>query len=229
MRLAHGLQRMPVHSEYAIEIKGELDFVTVRRSQKALVDDDWYTRVRQFPAFWSGCEYLLTSAISGKKSEMTVRIVDGLTWFGEAAFESAPGTQIVKFIAALERLTTTQHFNTHVFCTRVALLVHTGEADFESCYRDAATVYDARCRVMHGEVSPRSKLFSEHLSLAHELARKVLFKCIDIHRGLDNNGAGRLIDLHQFFQDLEAKNAHMISEVRKRSAGNGRNRGKRRE
>ncbi|MGB9236855.1 MAG: hypothetical protein WCC04_20795 [Terriglobales bacterium] len=80
-----------------------------------------------------GCAFLGNHTL-GRRSEISYRVENALTWFGDSAFESAAGTQIVNFVAALERLTTTEAFSTHKFCSRVAILACEKDEDFEKTY-----------------------------------------------------------------------------------------------
>ena len=162
---------------------------------------------------------LSDTTVAGKKSETASRLGDALTWFGQAAFESTPGIQIVNFVAALERLTTTESFGTHKFCSRVALLAYEKDSDFENTYWDAHTIHTARSSVIHGEFSPSSPEFRKSLRLAHDVTRNALFRGLEVHARLDSGGRmSNLSDLQNFFVSQHSKWAVVL----KRMAGNSR-------
>ena len=206
MRVVHVAFVQPSMTEFAMTCNGELDFVLSRKTGGALVEKDWYVAMQKWQGFWALAAHLVTSIISGKRSEMSYRVEDALTWFGESAFESAPGTKIVNFVAALERLTTTESFSTHKFCSRVAMLGYEEERDFQKTYWDAFEAHTARSGVIHGGFSPTSTTFRNKVRLAHDLTRNVLFRGLEVHFHLDGRGKlSGLADLQNFFTRQHSK------------------------
>jgi hypothetical protein len=220
MRLRQSAQARASYEEHAVEEDGKLHLVMIRRTPEALVSDDWHIVMQQFQPFWNRAAHLLCTSVAGNRSEIAERMIDGLRWFGEAAFEPAPGTQIVKFVAALERLTTTEQLSTRMFCARIALLSWDNEHTLEQRFWDANTIYDARSRVVHGDMSPASIQFRKHLRLAHDVTRTALFRGLEIHCKLDDSGTmSTLKDLHDFFEAEQATNAvrldHLFAHFKK--------------
>jgi hypothetical protein len=214
MRLAHAAFVQPSMIEFAMTRDGEIDFVWSRRSSGALVEKDWYLAMQKWQGFWTLGARLVTSVISGKRSEMSYRVEDALTWFGDSAFESAPGTQIVNFVAALERITTTESFSTHKFCSRVAMLGYEEEKDFAKTYWDAFAVHTARSAVIHGGFSPTSTTFRNKVRLAHDLTRNVLFRGLEVHFHLDGRSKlSELADLQNFFTKQHSKWATVLKTL----------------
>jgi hypothetical protein len=214
LRVAHLAFVQPSTTEFAVTCNGELDFVLSRKSGGALVDKDWYVAMQKWQGFWSLAADLVTTIISGKRSEMSYRVEDALTWFGDSAFESAPGTMIVNFVAALERITTTESFSTHKFCSRVAMLGYEEEKDFEKTYWDAFDVHTARSGVIHGGFSPTSTAFRNKVRLAHDLTRNVLFRGLEVHFHLDDRGKlSELTDLQNFFTKQHSKWATLLKTL----------------
>lgn len=206
MRVAHVTYTRPSKIEYAVTENGRITFVWSRKSSGALVEKDWYRSMQNWQEFWNLAAHLVATTVVGKRSEISYRVEDALTWFGNAAFESAPGTQIVNFVAALERLTTTETFSTHKFCSRVAILAHEDEKDFEKTYWNAYTVHTARSGVIHGGFSPTSSAFLKKVGIAHDVTRGALFRGLEVHYHLDDSGkTGSLGDLQNFFTKQQSK------------------------
>jgi hypothetical protein len=214
MRLAHSAHVQPLHTEHAVSQNGKLHFVWSRKGSGALVEKNWYLLMDKWEAFWQGAAHLISTTVVGKRSEVAERVIDALTWFGDAAFESAPGVQIVNFVAALERLTTTELFQAHKFCSRVALLAFEDDSTFEKTYWDAYTIYTARSGVIHGGFSPNSPTFLKTLRLAHDVTRNALFRALEVHCLLDDPGKlSNLADLQNFFDRQQSKRAAVLSRL----------------
>jgi hypothetical protein len=215
MRLAH-FAGSPIHTQYASHEGRRLIFTTNRKLSGALVTADWHAIFQHIPEFWHRANHLLSVNVEGKRSEMANRVIDALSWFGEAAFETEPGTKIAKFVAALERLVTTHKFSPHMFCTRVALLTRDPNSDnFEDCYWEADEVYSARCEIMHGASSPTDPKFLRHLFLAHNVTRTAIFRALEIHCVLDdNNGTSTVTDLNNYFVSEQSKFAPKMGKLK---------------
>jgi hypothetical protein len=214
MRVAHVAFVQPSMIEFAVTSNGELDFIWSRKSSGALVAKDWYLAMQKWRGFWALATLLVATIVSGKRSEMSYRVEDALSWFGDSAFESAPGTKIVNFVAALERITTTESFSTHKFCSRVAMLGYEEEKDFEKTYWDAFDVHTTRSGVIHGGFSPTSAGFRKKVSLAHDLTRNVLFRGLEVHFHLDGGGKlSELADLQTFFTKQHSKWASVLKTL----------------
>ncbi len=166
---------------------------------------------------WGGA--LLEAATRERTSEMVSRVVDGLSWFGEATFEVSVGKQIAKFEAALERLTVTGRgrFALHSFCARTALLAYDPvQRDLEDCYWKAFEIHIARSQVVHGIVSSGSPLFRKSLQTAHEVTRTVLFRGLEIQWHLDRGRKpSTRKSLDDFYNKQMSPHARLFSELRK--------------
>lgn len=171
-----------------------------RSMQGASVRNDWFANLPQ--GYCGLGSYLLHACLSGKRTESANRLVDALRWFGDASFEESCGVKISKWIAALERLTTTAHFDTHTFCVRIALLTSDLDvASLDLCYREARTAYQLRCDVMHGSRSQDDEHFAVNQRLVHDLTRTSLFRALEIHHYLDAvKGNAELPTIESFFQ-----------------------------
>jgi hypothetical protein len=215
MRLAHSAHVQPLHTEHAVSQNGKLSLVWSSKGSGALVEKNWYLLMDKWQDFWLGAAHLISTTVVGKRSEVAERVVDALGWFGDAAFESAPGVQIVNFVAALERLTTTESFSTHKFCSRVALLTFEDDSTFEKTYWDAYAIHTARSGVIHGGFSPSSPKFLKTVRLAHDVTRTALFRALEVHCLLDDSGMlSDLADLQNFFVSEQSKRAVVLSRLR---------------
>jgi hypothetical protein len=227
MRLAHSMSSSPANYHIVVEGNGKLDICTTRKMPGALVEDNWYTTIRSLAsAYWSDGSRLLLDVVRGKLSEMASRVVDSLSWYGEATFENASGKQIAKFDAALERLTVTGSVRTPLFCARVALLTFDGTTkNFESCFWKAFEVHTSRSQVVHGILSPSSPVFLQSVRLAHEVTRTAIFRGLELHRHLDRSGTvSTLKDLDSHFNSQLSPHAQLYvrlkDELRERQKQN---------
>jgi Apea-like HEPN len=211
MRVAHVAYTQSSSIEYAITENERLELYWSRKGNGALVEENWHLMIATEQDFWRRAALLVKATVAGERSEIANRVIDALTWFGETAFESAGGTQIVNFVAALERLTTTEWFSPHRFCARVALLAYNDDADFDKTYWDAYEVHTARSEVIHGSHSPSSRVAGKNVRLAHDIARNALFRGLEVHSVLDSNGrTSTLEDLQSFFDSQYSKWASVL-------------------
>ncbi len=68
--------------------------------------------------------------------------------------------------------------------------------------------------MVHGRVSPTSAVFQKDLRLAHDVTRTALFRGLEIHCHLDDNGnMTALGDLHTFFERELAKKQHLLRRL----------------
>jgi hypothetical protein len=197
------------------EVNGKIEWTWHGRgAEGALVENGWFTSIP--PAYRNFASHLLFSCLSGKRSEATNRLVDALRWFGDAAFESSSGVQIAKWIAALERLTTTARFNTHVFCVRVALLTsNLEEVSIGKAYESARRAYQLRCDVMHGSRSQDDDHLSANAGFVHDLTRTAILRALEVHTFLDAvKGDAQLNSITSFYEENARRFATQFEQLR---------------
>src|SRR5207253_11346072 len=146
------------------------------------------------------------------------RWLDALNWYGQAVAEQLPAVKIVKYVAALERLTITEETETDEdrgltnAVTRRAALFAAG-TDVEARNRrreEAREMYKLRSKLMHGQRSPISKeqlVSDEHRSLmvkADDLTRHVLIDALAEYANLVMSGKKDDHDLEEHLRALEA-------------------------
>jgi hypothetical protein len=197
------------------EIDGKLEWTWHGRGiEGALVENHWFASIPE--PYLNFASHLLVSCLSGKRSEATNRLVDALKWFGDAAFESSSGVQIAKWVAALERLTTTGQFITHVFCVRVALLTGNPDADsMAQAYKNARKAYQLRCDVMHGSRSQDDLHLAANAGFVHDLTRTAIFRALEMHTFLDAvKGDAQLTSIAKFYEDNTRRFATQFEQLR---------------
>ena len=113
-----------------------------------------------------------------------------MAWYGQAISEKQISVQIVKYVAALERLTVTKKLDeglTNTVVRRTAILTHGGNpGSYEKTVKDVAKVYDFRSRLMHGSKSPFDKDLESIPPIAEEVTRLALFSALRLFTELDN-------------------------------------------
>jgi hypothetical protein len=92
--------------------------------------------------------------------ELNQRLLDALNWFGQAVVEQNAGAKVVKYTAALERLTVTGHVDDgleNLVIKRVAILNQDREdKPLEEIKKQLGELYQCRSDLMHGSLSPHA-------------------------------------------------------------------------
>jgi hypothetical protein len=161
---------------------------------------------------------LLNEGLSGDRDEATNRLIDSLRWFGDASFEESGGVQIVKWIAALERLTATERLDrgiTHRFSTRVALLASgLGASHVEKAYRDARKAYDLRSEVMHGSLSQDDGHLLINAGPVHDLTREAVLGALAVHHLLGTAiGDARTASMTRFYEQSALRHDALFKQL----------------
>ena len=161
---------------------------------------------------------LLNEGLSGDRDEATNRLLDSLRWFGDASFEESGGVQIVKWIAALERLTATERLDrgiTHRFSTRVALLASgLGGGHLERAYRHARKAYDLRSEVMHGSRSQDDGHLLVNAGPVHDLTREAILGALAVHHLLGSAiGYARTANLTRFYEQSALRHEALFKQL----------------
>jgi hypothetical protein len=175
------------------------------------------------PCILSFASDLLQKAQNGNRDEATNRLLDALRWFGDASFEESGGVQIVKWIAALERLTATERLRqgiTHNFCKRVALLASgLGTGKVETAYRDARKAYDLRSDVMHGSRSQEDPHLLMNAGLVHDLTREAMLGALAVHHFLGTViRDGRVESIARFYQKTALPHDNLFKRLQQEFA-----------
>jgi hypothetical protein len=148
--------------------------------------DKWYeelTKPRVYP-YITGAASALDVRISPKnKMHLKERLLDALSWYGQATSDTLPSTKIVKYVAAWERLVITKKEKdlTSTVCKRIAIFAHeTYRKSFQETSRDAKEVYNWRSNLMHGTSSPFTLNIDKNVPIAEKMTQAAIFHAIDI-------------------------------------------------
>ncbi len=217
MRLPHTSPSRNRETCLLTEIGNKVTWTWQSRSlEGALVAGDL---IAEIPACLQGfASNLLNKSLHGNRDEMTNRLLDALKWFGDAAFEESGGVQIVKWVAALERLTATERLDkgiTHRFCMRVALLAAgLGEGHIESAYRDACKAYDLRSDVMHGSCSQDDQHLLINAGLVHDLTREAILGALAVHHLLTVRGDAQVTSIARFYKQSASGHEQLFQKLK---------------
>jgi hypothetical protein len=119
------------------------------------------------------------------------RLLDAITWFGQAVTEQQPAAKIVKFVNGIERVTQCIKSDkkvTETVCERAAALAFDYySGDREHWLGRMKDLYEVRSCLVHGSMSPFDPDAARATREAEELATRILCRAIDyfIHLGLD--------------------------------------------
>jgi hypothetical protein len=151
--------------------------------EAALVADGWLNQIHEVYRY--AVAHLLHESTLGHHSEIAARIADATRWYNDVSFENAAGVQVVKLVAALERLTVTGQFEIHKFCKRVALLASTSDKEEEmaEAYRKARKAHRLRDEVMHGSASQNDPKFAKDVLMVHDLTRYAVMSSLEMYLG----------------------------------------------
>jgi hypothetical protein len=135
---------------------------------------------------------------------MADRLIDALSWYGDASFEPSPGAKLAKLAMALERLTmTTRRFSKKRFCRYVAILALDDDADFESKYWTAYDFYNARSSVSHGCESQFEVNHWKRLRDAEAMIVNCIFRGTEVYSIVKSKSAAGPRSLRDFFAQQE--------------------------
>ena len=202
MRLVHAEPALSGFSKYLVEEEGQLWLSWSRTSEGAAVVDGWFSQVdieHHKLASW-----LVRDIVFEERNEIVDRLIDALSWFGDAAFEPSPGAKIAKLVMLLERLTTTtKRFSKRRFCRRVAILAQDDDADFTRKYWVAYEFYNARSAIAHGASSQSSAEHWAALRDAQPLVTNSIFRALEVYSLIRSGRPDLPRSLQAFFDQQE--------------------------
>jgi hypothetical protein len=182
MRLVHTEPATSGFSRFLVEDDEEISESWSRKFEGASVVDGWFDQIVPGNVHHHRiASWLLTDIVHEERSEMVERLIDALSWFGDAAFEPSPGAKIAKLAILLERLTTTKKFSKKRFCRRVAILALKDDNDFTVKYWAAYNLYNARSEIAHGAKSQFAGDHWSEIRQAQETITNCLFRAMEIY------------------------------------------------
>jgi hypothetical protein len=161
--------------------------------RNAVAGDGWYDALQARAAnIWRRLEEAITPICDGNiRDELDQRLVDALNWFGQAVRETNRAAAVVKYAAALERLTVTGHVeNVERVVTRRTLILNQSRLDKseEQIQREIGQFYQCRSDLMHGSLSPFHPSVEPILRFARELTRWSILEAARLFHLLRQNG-----------------------------------------
>jgi hypothetical protein len=183
-------------------------------AKDAMVGPGWFNAITEPDSFYfKAAGTALYACIDPEQSsDLNQRFLDALTWYGQAIWEQMPSAQIIKYVAALERLTVTKKVDdlTKTVSRRTATLLNHGgsKEDFDRSYEKAKKIYDFRSGLMHGSLSPFDKKLMAIAPLAERIARDTLLRSLDLFVSLQyelQNSRPTRLDLEKKYQSLETE------------------------
>lgn len=217
LRQGHAYAPPPNTASLAREAGGKFNFSLAWSSQDAPAGKNWI-RILTEPddSYARAAASALDSCVDPQhSSHLKERFLDAMSWYGQAISELMASLQIVKYVAALERLTVTRKMDeglTEAVTTRAALLNYDGTGeDYDRVLREAQKVYDYRSGLMHGSLSPFDSELESVSPSAEDIARQALFSCLALFTRLDSQtkDAGR--------KDLEAEYQKLYEQIPQRA------------
>jgi hypothetical protein len=211
LRLGHSRGFAERTASLTREADEKLNIKIHRGSEHVPGGSAWFEKVTgKDPFYIKAAGTALQSLIDPRYvSHLGQRFLDALNWYGQAVTELRPSAQIIKYAAALERLTVTKKEKdlTQVVTRRTALLTYDKDkGDFERAKKDAGEIYEWRSNLMHGSCSPFDRELDSVTPLAEKITRRALFVALDLFVYLDNTiENAKEIDLEKKYQSLESE------------------------
>ncbi|MGQ0556652.1 MAG: hypothetical protein ACT4PN_11995 [Nitrospiraceae bacterium] len=212
-RQAHTSVTLSESASLRRDSTGQIGFSINREWQDRHAPDKWYEKLRQ-----QGDHYLAligNTLISlqdpPKASHLTQRFLDSLNWYGQAVKEDNSGAAIVKYVAALERMTITKRQKNNelskTLCHRIALLSSEGQKQrYEIQHALAKEIYDFRSALMHGSLSPSQNKLTGPRAKAEKLTRFTLLAGLDFFAAIDKGQPrAKAADLEFAYQHLSVE------------------------
>lgn len=214
LRLGHTPGLPKQIAELTKNEEGVYDFSYGFNSEEMPANKNWIDILSQEDRFYIDqlIPILNLSVTSEDIPPLDQRIYDALVWYGQAISEKQISVQIVKYVAALERLTITKKMEeglTQAVVKRVGTLVcddYRNEEDFKKVLKNVGKVYDWRSNLMHGSVSPFEKKLETIAPLAEEITQKMIFRSIGFFARIkDVNANATTDDLESTYERLEVQ------------------------
>ena len=190
--------------------KGQVGFSIKREWQDRHAPDKWYEKLRQHAGLYL---VLIENALGGlqdpsKASHLTQRFLDSLNWYGQAVKETHSASAIVKYVAALERITMTKEHKeiAKKLSRRTALLyAKRDKRGYTKRYALARDIYEWRSNLMHGSISPSHKALAATCGKAAELTRLTLLAGLDFFTAIESQKPrATSVDLEKAYKQLES-------------------------
>lgn len=204
MRVVHTEPALSGATEYLVEVEKSLSLCSARTREGAIVADGWFSQVHIVHR--NIVSRLIRDIVFDERTEIIERLIDALSWFGDAAFEPSPGAKIVKLVMMLERITITandKRSSKQRFCLRVAILSSESDADFAAVYWDAYRFHNARSTIAHGASSQACDEHWAALRESQKMITNAIFGATAVYALLRFKHPGGPTSLQSFFDQEE--------------------------
>lgn len=174
------------------DANGKFNFVIRKSSQNTPTGKEWFqVLIEPDDSYFKAAISALNSCVDPQlTSHLKERFLDAMAWYGQAVSKKQISVQIVKYVAALERLTVTKKLEeglTNTVVRRTTILSYDGTKEgYEKSLKESSKVYDYRSGLMHGSKSPFDKDLELIPLMAEEITRNALFNALRIFTELDN-------------------------------------------
>lgn len=191
-RQAHTSVALSESASLRRDSTGQIGFSINREWQDRHAPDKWYEKLRQQGGHYLALigNTLISLQDPPKASHLTQRFLDSLNWYGQAVKEDNSGAAIVKYVAALERMTITKRQKDNELSKtlyhRIALLSSEGQKQrYKIQHALAKEIYDFRSALMHGSLSPSQNKLTGSRAKAEKLTRFTLLAGLDFFAAID--------------------------------------------
>src|SRR5690242_13994721 len=107
IRQAHRSGHSPNIVELTRDERGQFHIGWRRGPEDAVVDNNWHAMITSHYNWTAATKILESSIASVETRKLYQRFLDALTWYGDGISEETYAGKLVKFVAALERITIT--------------------------------------------------------------------------------------------------------------------------
>jgi hypothetical protein len=213
-RLGHDRARPDKTADLTRDPDGMFHHSIGQHGEGAFAESGWYESIQK-KAGWA--LQAAGNAIEGYlkpeiKSDHRDRWLDALNWYSQAVAERLQSAQLVKYVAALERLTVTPSDKivddvTDIVTRRTALLavLVNEDAALTEARENTRKLYRWRSNLMHGRSSPLTKELGSVMHLAHEMVPQAIFGALALFADLEMSGRFTSDELFARYSELEKK------------------------
>ncbi len=192
LRQGHALGIQLDTARLTQDSNGKFNFTIKRSSQDTPAGKEWFrVLIEPDASYFEAAISALNSCVDPQyTTHLKERFLDAMAWYGQAISEKQTSVQIVKYVAALERLTVTKKLEkglTDTVVRRTTLLSYDETKEgYEKALEEVDKIYDCRSGLMHGSKSPFDKDLELVSPMAEKIVQKALFNALRIFTELDN-------------------------------------------
>lgn len=211
LRQGHSLAKPPETASLTKNEQGEFKFSIGWASTDAFATDSWTNILQEADGFYlniavSTLELYISPS---ETSHLKQRLLDALAWYGQAVSEQQVSVKIVKYVAALERLTITKKMDeglTRAVTRRVTLLICDDMSKLYETLSEVVNLYDYRSSLMHGSISPFDEKLLQIVPIAEKITRTATFRCFELFSLIDKSKPNaKPQDLELKYEEIENK------------------------